>query len=94
MDEMNENVSQLVDEQVQSENWRDRLIAEHQFVSEKQAKLGVVLEAYLNDTLDVELNCPIELLFAQFHAMTSYLAILELRINILGSDEPQPEVTD
>lgn len=93
MDEMNENVNQLVDEQVQSENWKDRLIAEYQFVSEKQAKLGTVLEACLNNALDVTFNCPVELLLAQFHAMTSYLAILELRINIID-DKHQPEVTD
>lgn len=93
MDEINENVSNLVDEKVQTENWKDKLMAEHQFVSEKQIKLGAVLEAYLENKLDFELNCPIELLFAQFHAMTSYLAILELRINIIG-DEPQAEVTD
>ena len=92
MDE-NEKINELVDEKVQEENWQDRLIAEYNFVKDKQIKLGAVLEAYLGDSLDIELNCPIELLFAQFHAMSSYLSCLELRAAIVGIGA-QPEVTD
>ena len=93
MDETNEKINELVDEQVQQENWQDRLVAEYNFVKERQMKLGMVLEAYMDGSMEFELNCPAELLFAQYHSMSSYLAILELRAAIEGIGA-QPEVTD
>lgn len=96
MDEMNEKASGLVDESVQKENWKDRLIFEYTFVKDKQVKLGTVLEAVLDGKVDATIDCPVEILLAQYHAMSSYLACLEIRAKLAGIDEEpsDPEVTD
>lgn len=90
-----ENIDNIVSEDVQQENWKDRLIAEYSFVKEKQVKLGQALEAAMNGE-EVSFNAPVELMLAQYHAMSSYCAILELRAAIagIGDGQAEPEVTD
>lgn len=101
---MDEKINELVDEQVQEENWKDRLMTEYYFVKEKQLMLGTVLEAVISGQMDFNFNCPIEVLLAQYHAMSSYLACLELRAGLAGiateqeqeeeQEDVAPEMTD
>ena len=66
------------------EEWKERLKAEYNELKQRTLKLNNILTRHTNGTLDFELNCPVELLFSQYHIMCAYLKILENRCNIEG----------
>ena len=59
--------------------YKERLKEERRQLSERFDRLHDFIEKYEAGELDVELDCPIELLKEQKKAMGQYLYILELR---------------
>ena len=98
---MDDKINELVDEGVQNENWMERFVYEYNYTKGNQENLGLWIQAVMNGEQDNDTGCPIEVYFAQYHAMSAYLSCLELRAGILGltggpEDDGQmgPEVTD
>lgn len=67
---------------MQSENYRERFLAEYYQTKIRYNKLHKMIIKYEADTLDFEPNCSIELLKNQASAMGKYLHILEIRVEI------------
>ena len=86
---MDEKINELVDESVQEENWMDRLIHEYYFVKDKQVTLGEWIQGVLDGAYENDTGCPTEVYLAQYHAMSSYLACMELRAAIIGISNQQ-----
>ena len=75
---------ETIEDALASEDWRDRLVGEFNFVREKENKLYGMLLRYADGTLDFKPHCSIELLTMQLNAMSAYSAILEIRLNKEG----------
>ena len=67
---------------IQSDNWQDRIRGEYLELEDRINKLTKMLEKYSFNTLQFKPNCSLELFTSQLNAMTSYLNILKLRLNI------------
>ena len=98
---MDDKINELVDEEIQNENWLDRFIYEYNYTKRNQENLGLWIQAVMNDEEPNDTGIPIEVYFAQYHAMSAYLACLELRAAIIGieneyegEEQMEPEVTD
>lgn len=59
--------------------YKKRMIVKYQELKSRAEKLSVLINKFYIDSLDFKLQCPIELLVAQWHAMGAYLKILEQR---------------
>ena len=71
-------------ELMQSESFKDRMIAEYQQTKIRHEKLCAMLEKWKAGTLDFTPACPETLLRRQERAMREYLDCLELRGEIEG----------
>ncbi len=67
-------------EALDSENWKDRLIGEYNFIQQNKEKLYNMLTAYKSDQLNFKLTCDPKLLTAQLNTMAVYSYILEIRL--------------
>ena len=63
-------------------DYKKRFIKEYKELLERTRKLGLMLEKYEDNDLDFVPDNSLELLQAQYHAMLSYLYILEQRASI------------
>ena len=62
------------------EAYKQRMIDEYNQLKERCMRIEIFLKAYKERQVpDFELSCPLELLQSQYHAMRSYLKILETR---------------
>ncbi|MCR5493064.1 MAG: hypothetical protein K6F12_05295 [Streptococcus sp.] len=68
------------------EAYKERMVNEYNELKERYTKLGDLLFAYMDDELDFEPNCPIDLLEKQWCTMSKYLYILEQRAEIENID--------
>lgn len=71
-----------VAEALASENWKDRLIGEYNFVRQKKERLYSKLIAYDSGCLNFKLTCDPKLLKAQLNAMSAYSYILSIRMEV------------
>ena len=62
-----------------SEDYRDRFIAEYYQVHIRFVKLKAMLEKWDKDELDFEPTCPYSTYEMQIKAMRDYIAVLEAR---------------
>ena len=69
---------------MQSEDYKDRFVAEYYQLKDRIAKLGNMLEKYKNGTLHFTPSCSYELLSYQLQAMNIYKGVLEERAEIEG----------
>ena len=63
-------------------DYKKRVIKEYKELLERTCKLGVMLKRYEDNELDFVPDTPLELLQSQYHAMFTYLYILEQRAEI------------
>ena len=100
MTELYETNCTTVAEALASENWKDRLIGEYNFVQQKEEKLYNTLIAYDSGHLNFKLNCDPKLLKAQLNAMSTYSYILAIRMEAehinpnLKKADTKPEVNE
>ena len=66
------------------EAYNQRMVNEYRELKERTDKLGIMLDRWLFNDLDLEPSCPFELLDNQFHVMKVYLSILKQRAEIEG----------
>ncbi len=71
-------------ELMNSESYKDRLVAEYQQTKIRYEKLHKMLIKYQANTLDFKPKCSIEILTRQKKAMGEYLNALEIRAEIEG----------
>ena len=64
------------------EDYKKRFLEEYNDLLKRACKLGTLLNEYEDNKLGFTPNCPYNLLAAQYHAMWSYLYILEQRAEI------------
>lgn len=64
------------------EGYKERLVKELFELKDRSSKLKRILDKYENDELDFKLSCPIDILYAQYYAMMSYLHVLIQRVDI------------
>lgn len=69
---------------MQSEDYKERFIAEYHQLKIRYKKLDNVLVRYKSGTLDFTPSCPIEILDEQRTVMAEYLAVLEVRASLEG----------
>lgn len=82
MTELYQTNCTTVEEALASENWKDRLIGEYNFVQQKEEKLYSTLIAHDSGRLNFKLNCDPRLLKAQLNAMSTYSYILAIRMEV------------
>ena len=68
------------------EDYKKRMVEEYQELWPRVVKLENILNRYGKGELDFEPTCPIDLLVAQYHAMSTYLNILNVRAEIEDVD--------
>lgn len=74
------------------EAYKQRMIDEYNQLKERCMRIEIFLKAYKERQVpDFELSCPLELLQSQYHAMRSYLKILETRAKIEKIDLVEKE---
>ena len=78
-----ENLEQTVNLMF-SDDYKDRFKAEYIQLKIRLTKLENMVDKYYNGTLDIQLNCDINVLTEQLLAMYSYLQSLEKRAKIEG----------
>lgn len=61
---------------------KERLVKELFELKDRSSKLKRMIDKYENDELDFKLPCPIDILYAQYYAMMSYLHVLIQRVII------------
>lgn len=61
---------------------KERLVKELFELNDRSSKLKRMIDKYENDELDFKLPCPIDILYAQYYAMMSYLHELAQRVII------------
>ena len=59
--------------------YQERFLNEYVELYDKRKKLSHIIDKALKGTLEIELNCDIELLMAQCAIMDSYLIVLKMR---------------
>ena len=69
-------------ELMQSENYKDRFLAEYYQAVIRTVNLRNIIIEYKKGRLDFELNCSIEVLCNQLETMENYICILEERASI------------
>ena len=65
-----------------SDNYKDRFRAEYYQTKERYQRLHLMIIKYEAGTLDLQPDCPLELLKRQAKAMGEYLYVLELRAQL------------
>ena len=70
------------------EGYKKRLVKELFELKDRSSKLKRILDKYDNDELDFKLPCPVDILYAQYYAMMSYLHVLIQRVDIEGIELP------
>ena len=63
-----------------SEDHKERFIAEYQQAVIRAQKLNIIISKYKSGSLDFELNCPIDLLTAQYDYLTAYIGAMVRRM--------------
>ena len=98
MDEKNEKASELVDEQVQQDNMRDRMVQEYMFDRQRMEQLGEWLNSIFTGETVNDTGIPTEVYAAKYHGLCNLIAINELIMGIMGligeNENVEPEATD
>ena len=64
------------------EDYKVRMVKEYKDLKEKCNRLHKILIKYEAETLNFELNCPVDMLYEQLDVMERYIQILEIRAEI------------